>query len=637
VPYLKLVAGDRVHEVRDAVALLGRDPVAAIVFGPEAVVVSGRHAELRHDAGGWRVHDLQSRNGVFVNGRRVQGEQPLAVGDEIRLGESGPRLRVGAIAEGAEVPATQVELVPVASPPPDATAAATPAAAPLPPEIRAYAITLLAAGSGRRFEARGTRIRIGRGKECEVRPVDPGDAAVSRVHAELLVGPTAALTLQDAGSTNGTLLNGDLLTEPTPVRMGDRIQLGRAGPVLIIEGLGTSPGIPAAPRDALGQHTVMGMIGAALARAKEDQSKGRRTSMFVREISDRLQGDARRRGRFLIGVIVTLVVLLAGAVYGVYHLLSGEVAQTEQAMQGVEDSARADAERLRRELNDARAASAPAAEVERLRAALDSAQATSAELRAALERAQTDIQSQLSAAESRRAQSELQVQRMREQLAAAERRALNPATVDSLRRAVAAAESQTAQMTARLRAVRSADFASVAQETQGAVGLITVSLGADYYDGTGFVISSDGYMLTNWHVVADSAHERPDTVWVTMADEARARLDEEHHHNAGTHAAGRERRGRRGGSPRQRAVARSRPVRPASGSRIRATNWLSASPTPRRIPRPKAPSSGRAYSGTSAAIVSRISAVIASSSGSTKSATDASRPRQGSFVAELII
>lgn len=524
MPYLKLVAGDRVHEVREAVALLGRDPAAAIVFGPEAVVVSGRHAELRHDAGGWRVHDLQSRNGVFVNGRRVQGEQPLAVGDEIRLGESGPRLRVGAIAEGAEVPATQVELVPVASPPPDATAAATPAAAPLPPEIRAYAITLLAAGSGRRFEARGTRIRIGRGKECEVRPVDPGDAAVSRVHAELLVGPTAALTLQDAGSTNGTLLNGDLLTEPTPVRMGDRIQLGRAGPVLIIEGLGTSPGIPAAPRDALGQHTVMGMIGAALARAKEDQSKGRRTSMFVREISDRLQGDARRRGRFLIGVIVTLVVLLAGAVYGVYHLLSGEVAQTEQAMQGVEDSARADAERLRRELNDARAASAPAAEVERLRAALDSAQATSAELRAALERAQTDIQSQLSAAESRRAQSELQVQRMREQLAAAERRALNPATVDSLRRAVAAAESQTAQMTARLRAVRSADFASVAQETQGAVGLITVSLGADYYDGTGFVISSDGYMLTNWHVVADSAHERPDTVWVTMADEARARL-----------------------------------------------------------------------------------------------------------------
>src|SRR3989442_11169636 len=29
-------------------------------------------------------------------------------------------------------------------------------------------------------------------------------------------------------------------------------------------------------------------------------------------------------------------------------------------------------------------------------------------------------------------------------------------------------------------------------------------------------------MLTNWHVVADSLHPRPDTIWVTMADQAQA-------------------------------------------------------------------------------------------------------------------
>src|SRR3989442_10424855 len=29
-------------------------------------------------------------------------------------------------------------------------------------------------------------------------------------------------------------------------------------------------------------------------------------------------------------------------------------------------------------------------------------------------------------------------------------------------------------------------------------------------------------MLTNWHVVADSQHARPDTIWVTMADQAQA-------------------------------------------------------------------------------------------------------------------
>src|SRR5207253_2548942 len=64
---------------------------------------------------------------------------------------------------------------------------------------------------------------------------------------------------------------------------------------------------------------------------------------------------------------------------------------------------------------------------------------------------------------------------------------------------------------------------AIAQQTQGAVGLITASFGRDYYNGTGFAITADGYVLTNWHVVADSLRPRADTIWVIMADQAQAR------------------------------------------------------------------------------------------------------------------
>src|SRR5439155_1156879 len=252
-----------------------------------------------------------------------------------------------------------------------------------PAEARAYGVTLLDASTGRRYEARGVRIRLGRGRECEVRPVGSSDTIVSRIHAELTVGSTSGLVVRDAGSTNGTFVNNEPVTDAVPVRLGDRIMLGKGGPVLIVEGLGTAPQLAAAPRRShVGPRTLRAMIGEAVAQAK------------------RVRDDQR----------------------------------------------------------------------------------------------------------------------------AAERRAPSPAMIDSLRRAVTAAEQHTQSLDAKLRAIRASDFATIAQQSQGAVGLVTVSFGHDYYSGTGFVIAADGYLLTNWHVVADSQHARPDTIWVTMADQAQARL-----------------------------------------------------------------------------------------------------------------
>ncbi|HXJ31092.1 MAG TPA: FHA domain-containing protein, partial [Gemmatimonadales bacterium] len=483
MPYLKLqlLTSGTILDVRDAVATLGRDPAATVTFsGDDARVVSTRHAELRHQDGGWVLVDLESRNGSYLNGRRVQGQSPLAAGDEVRLGETGPRLTVVATndvvgATLAEQPAYDLLKSPLdkAAPPP-----------PRPPEARPYGITLIATATGKRFEAKGTRIRLGRGKECEIRPVEGAEGVVSRVHAELTVGPSGGLSLRDVGSKNGTFLNGDRIQDPMPVRLGDRITLGPGGPVLVVEGIGTGPmkaaQRPAAPPapEAMGQKTVIGLINSALEQAREERRRGGRGSTaFLKAVAAEVGKDSRRKFRWITASIVIVVLLLGVGVFGVYQLLSQQVAQTEVARRSSEDSSRADAERLRQALDSARAQAAPAATVDSLRVQLESAQARTAELGQALGRAQSALSQQLSTGETQRQASERDLQRLRDQLTEAQKSAPSSSQIDSLRRQVSAAEAQTASLDARMRAVRGTDFATIAQQNQGAVGLITVSFG----------------------------------------------------------------------------------------------------------------------------------------------------------------
>ncbi len=48
--------------------------------------VSRRHAQIRPGGDGWQLLDLGSRNGVLLNGERIQGRAPLAAGDRIQIG-----------------------------------------------------------------------------------------------------------------------------------------------------------------------------------------------------------------------------------------------------------------------------------------------------------------------------------------------------------------------------------------------------------------------------------------------------------------------------------------------------------------------------------------------------------------------
>lgn len=74
----------------EGTATVGREPANAIAL-PDDSTVSRRHASIRADGDGFVINDEGSSNGVFVNGVRVAGSQPLRPGDEVQIG--GTRFR----------------------------------------------------------------------------------------------------------------------------------------------------------------------------------------------------------------------------------------------------------------------------------------------------------------------------------------------------------------------------------------------------------------------------------------------------------------------------------------------------------------------------------------------------------------
>lgn len=77
---------------------VGRDPACELHLQGEACqVVSRRHVRVALSPGGATVADAGSSNGTLLNGRPLPGPAPLAVGDEVQLGQTGVTLRVLAL------------------------------------------------------------------------------------------------------------------------------------------------------------------------------------------------------------------------------------------------------------------------------------------------------------------------------------------------------------------------------------------------------------------------------------------------------------------------------------------------------------------------------------------------------------
>lgn len=77
--------------------VFGRDPNSSVRFDPEKDDLVGRqHARIARDASDpyrFKVVDLNSRNGTYLNKLRVVGEMPIQPGDVIQLGAGGPEIQ----------------------------------------------------------------------------------------------------------------------------------------------------------------------------------------------------------------------------------------------------------------------------------------------------------------------------------------------------------------------------------------------------------------------------------------------------------------------------------------------------------------------------------------------------------------
>ena len=95
---IRIMTGARAGQVLHLdkpVVVAGRQKGVDIRFDPQKDIdVSGRHAEIRHEAGRYTLHDLGSTNGTFVNGEKVTGPRELVSGDRVQFGSDGPDAEV---------------------------------------------------------------------------------------------------------------------------------------------------------------------------------------------------------------------------------------------------------------------------------------------------------------------------------------------------------------------------------------------------------------------------------------------------------------------------------------------------------------------------------------------------------------
>jgi DNA-binding winged helix-turn-helix (wHTH) protein len=83
-PRFRLVLETREVQLLEGENLIGRDPDGALWI--DHASVSRRHARIVVAGGKATVEDLDSKNGTFLGGKRIEKKTTLADGDQVRIG-----------------------------------------------------------------------------------------------------------------------------------------------------------------------------------------------------------------------------------------------------------------------------------------------------------------------------------------------------------------------------------------------------------------------------------------------------------------------------------------------------------------------------------------------------------------------
>ncbi|HEX2909497.1 MAG TPA: NHLP bacteriocin export ABC transporter permease/ATPase subunit [Chloroflexia bacterium] len=181
----------------------------------EGYTVSRHQAEIRQGSGKYVLRDTGATNPTRINRLPLQEPHVLSEGDLIQIGSVVMRYRA------PRLPLTS----PAVTTPPSGTGPQVRSQPLLQPRaiLRYAALWALHSGPATMVLPLNKPVKVGRGKDCELRLNDP---SVSRHHAIFELDSNLNYSVTDLGSTNGTQLNGQSIKGKHPLRPGDRLTFG---------------------------------------------------------------------------------------------------------------------------------------------------------------------------------------------------------------------------------------------------------------------------------------------------------------------------------------------------------------------------------------------------------------------------